>query len=208
MSDGALMRSTSVQYARPSPRRRSLVNLEEEELPPSFNSLPAEFAVVRGSPGRTPSEADVVHDDFEQVDYLSMTPPPPPRTDSGQSASAGSDARNREAVRDRCAFPGCTRRWDRFRLRDIRNGYRKHYCCSCQLFYCHKHTRVSSHSLRVSCDIGSNCYCEGCFDALDPQLALKLDSNNYLGATLIRSIDQKHGQESLLGASRPRKKSP
>ena len=201
VNDGAFMRSGSMQHARSSPRRMSVMNIQGEHLV-------EEYAARRGSPERTVSDG-FGDDDGVYVDYcpdatLQPPPPPPPdRSDSGGTSASVGDTRNR------CAFPGCTRRWDRFRLKDLRNSYRKHYCCSCQLFYCHKHTRVSSHSPRVSCDIGSNCYCEGCFDALDPQHALKLDSNNQLEATLIRSNEYKHGQASILGGgSRTRKKSP
>lgn len=100
----------------------------------------------------------------------------------------GATPRTREIGRVRCAFPGCEKRWDRFRYGDIKNWYRKHYCCSCQLFYCHRHTRVSSHSPRVTCDIGSNCYCEMCYDSLNPQAALKLEKSNHFDKKFMRNV--------------------
>lgn len=120
--------------------------------------------------------------------WQDLEPPPCPPADSPtrpkRISSLKLERMNSNAA---CAFPGCTKRWDRFRLKDFKNSYRRHYCCSCQQFYCHKHTRISSHSVRVTCDIGSTCYCESCYDNLDPQHAVKLKVLNQFDTTLTRS---------------------
>jgi hypothetical protein len=44
-----------------------------------------------------------------------------------------------------CAHEGCDARWDRFKLKDMRTAFGRHYCRQCQLAYCQKHTRISPH---------------------------------------------------------------
>ena len=152
-------------------------------LPPLPKGAYGPNASSDGPFGASNGVLDGLRDPVWSSDTTATCPPCPDPTAPGRDS-----ADPREIGRVRCAFPGCEKRWDRFRYGDIKNWYRKHYCCSCQLFYCHRHTRVSSHSPRVTCDIGSNCYCEMCYDSLNPQAALKLEKSNHFDKKFMRNV--------------------
>ncbi|KAK9814892.1 hypothetical protein WJX73_001518 [Symbiochloris irregularis] len=82
--------------------------------------------------------------------------------------------------RNRCAHPGCHRKFNRLRLTDVKHALTRHYCSVCQNVYCHQHTQYSPHGTYGSCGMESKCICETCFLQLPRGTRDRLSKSNKL----------------------------
>lgn len=97
------------------------------------------------------------------------------------AASEGYREAYGEVRLNRCNFPGCHERWDRwYRIEDVLMRFKRHYCAGCQNVFCYKHTRISPHGTSGRCSLESKCYCEDCFNQMPHVRQVDLERTNKL----------------------------
>lgn len=121
------------------------------------------------------------------------------------AASEGYREAYGEVRLNRCNYPGCHERWDRwYRIEDVLMRFKKHYCAGCQNVFCYKHTRISPHGTSGRCSLESKCYCEDCFDQMPPMRQVDLERTNRLPWAKLSSgpsgVARQRWQQAVLGA--------